>query len=327
MLPPARLIPLGLLALSVVRRSGHSSSKGGYLAAPEPSSSTYAVKELHARLPEVVDHAGLSCDEVVELWGVQLMPGQLSAEKAALLKSFLRARDWNVDDATFMLGEALRWRRDFHGGVDALQPAQFAPLPCDPFTCDENGRAMVHISMGRVNEADFANVQQFVAWRVCMLEQLMHRLDFSRGCEPRYTMVLDCRGMRPYHVSGAARRCAKALSLVLCDNYPDFIERVLVVSPPRLISLAWSVMGPFLPHSFSSAVIICDDNAAARMIGAHLQSPPSCTSKHNTIKILLSSVVGWIAHKVRAALTIASCLARHASEHLTPLELAAASSA
>jgi len=305
-------------------------------AASVPPDASLAVQELHRRLPEAFQRAGLSRSASVRLWGVVLTPDELSGPSAALYQSFLRARDWNVDDSTFMLGEALRWRRAAR--IESLRPTQLPPVfPADRFSHDDSGRCSVLISLGPAPDKVFDDVQAFVTWRVCMLEQLMHRLDFSRG-EPRYTLVLDCRGMRPGHVSRTARRCAKALSAVLCDNYPDYIHRVLVVSPPRLLSLAWGVMGPFLPQAFSNAVQMCDESTAARKSGLLLETHATTSRpiirKPNSLTVMLSSMFGWIALKMRAALTIASWRLTHllpevasifAPERLALLELAAAS--
>jgi len=322
-LPPAQLVA-ALLAMSSLRRRiappVHPKS-----SLPSTDAST-AIGLLHERLPEAFQSAGLSRSASVTLWGVQLSADeQLTRGSAALLASFLRARDWDVDDTTSMLGAMLHWRRDYHS--EALRPSQFT-LPCDRFAVDDSGCASVSISIAGAGEDVFDDVQRFVAWRICMIEQLMQRLDFGGG-EPRYTLVLDCRGMQPYHVSRAARRCAKALSSVMQDNYPDFIGRVLVVSPPRLISLVWGAMGPFLPQSFSDAVQMCDEAAAARAMGGELEKLPAhacAQSSSRSFAVLLTSMFGWLAHKVRAALTMATELATIlAVEHPTPLELAAAS--
>ncbi|KAL3915400.1 MAG: hypothetical protein SGPRY_007233 [Prymnesium sp.] len=203
-LSPSQIVT-AVLTLSALRSRGRAHHPQ---LSPTPSDqqrTRVAIDQLYARLPEAFSKAGL-LGRSVELWGVTLSTAHSpSAAERALLRSFLRVREWDVDDTVYMLGEAL---------------------------------------------------SLFVLVQVCMLEQLMRLLDFTCG-EPRYTMVLDCREMHAWHISRSARICAKvridphALSSVMCDNYPDCIERVMLVSPPKIISIVLNVLGPFLPQSFS----------------------------------------------------------------------------
>lgn len=42
------------------------------------------------------------------------------------------------------------------------------------------------------------------------------------------------------------------------DNYPDFLERILVVNPPPFFAFAWNLLRPFVPRHFGKLVQLHD---------------------------------------------------------------------
>jgi len=115
----------------------------------------------------------------------------------------------------------------------------------------------------------------------------------------------------------------------LCDHYPDFIDRVLVVSPPRIISLAWSALGPFLPRSFAEAVQVCDESEAARIVAIHLHALPidqhaAERGELMSFAVVIQDMFGWLALQFRDMLQRATELALCTSDRLSALDLAAA---
>jgi hypothetical protein len=217
-----------------------------------------ALKAFHMRLRETLPGP-------VELWGVRLATPRMNAQEAAILSSFLNARDWDVEDATTMFHSSMRWRRSF--GVDRLSASQFEDFPCEIFRGRDNqGNLLVVLRLGELRGDCFKDMQRFVRWRVYMQEALNSQLDFAKG-EPLYKLVLNCEGFSTGHFSKAARRCAKELSRVSQDNYPDYLGQILICSPPPIFAFAYGILRPFLPRNF------------VKLIKVHKGDEASCLAK------------------------------------------------
>ena len=213
-----------------------------------------AVEKLHERLQELLP-------KPVELWGVKVgtRSSLVGAEEKAVLASFLRARDWDINDAYFMFKSSLEWRKIF--GVDKLQHNQFGDMPRERFAGrDRHGRLLVVLRLGELQASNFNDLDKFVRWRVYMQEALNSQLNFASG-EPSYTLVLNCEGFTRGHFSKAARQCATELSKVSQDNYPDFLHQILICNPPGIFAFAFGVLRPFLPKNFVSMIQVhqCDE--------------------------------------------------------------------
>ena len=211
-----------------------------------------AVRALHERLRDTI--------APVELWGVKVPSRSLGPQETALLSSFLRAREWSVDDAETMFKESLLWRREY--GVARLRAAQFGEFPSEVFRGrDRDGHLVVVLRLGELDGACFDDMERFIRWRVYMQELLNARLDFGAG--PAYTLILNCEGFSTGHFGKAARRCAKELSRVSQSYYPDFLAKIIVCNPPPIFTLAYSLLRPFLPHNFVQLIQVCNADEAS----------------------------------------------------------------
>lgn len=146
----------------------------------------------------------------------------------------------------------MEWRREF--GVAELRSSDFGDMPREIFAGrDEQGRLIVVLRLADLDGRSFEQMERFLRWRVMMQEALNAQLNFASG-DPRYTLVLNCEGFTKGHVSRAARRCAKELSRVTCDNYPDFLNQIWVCNPPPVFVVAFGVLRPFLPANFVNMI-------------------------------------------------------------------------
>jgi len=210
-----------------------------------------AVHELHAALAPELGSSG------ADFWGVQLTANQvggLTLPQFTLLRSFLVARDWSVADAASMVACSIRGRQE----ANVIASSDNAALPSEPLGTDSSGRVVTICSFGALPADAFCDPKGFVAWRLGLLERLMRELPFASG-DPTYTMVLDCRGMRPHHFSRPARECFRALQKVCCDCYPDLIARIVVLHPPPFFASACALLRPLLPTNFAQVVRFGED--------------------------------------------------------------------
>ena len=248
-----------------------------------------AVRELHKKLR-------VTLDRPVDLWGVRVASrGSIGTEESALLSSFLRARDWDVDHALHMFTSHVAWRREF--GVDKLSAKEFAGLPCENLFNDRDskGRLIVMLRLGDLDGESFEDMERFLRWRIYTQERLNAQLDFHRG-EPAYTLVLNCDGWGMGHFGKPARQSAKELSRVCQDYYPDYLGQILVCCPPPIFAFAYGLLRPFLPRNF------------VKLIKVHNGDEESCLTREAGVR----------PSRARAARRAASARERRPELHSLP---------
>lgn len=207
------------------------------------------------RLPSALQSAG--CGSKATLWGVTLSSGSAEdPQAAALLRQFLQARKYHVEKTAKMIEGTLRWRREY--GVERLRASDFADLPADEIApqADADGHSVVTLRLGAVPKSAFVNRARYLRWRLCMQEAGLRSLALGRedAARPGYVYVLDCEGLKAFHVSKAARRCATDLTKVMMQCYPDYLKGTRIINAPGFVAATWAVFRQILPVSFSSGV-------------------------------------------------------------------------
>ena len=112
---------------------------------------------LHARLRSTALH-----DD--SLWGVPLT-SEPASDSRHLLRRFLEARDWDVDQAADMIEGTLAWRSEF--GAAATQADAFPGSECGR---DDSGSAQIVLRLEHVREDAFADVARYARWCVSLHE-------------------------------------------------------------------------------------------------------------------------------------------------------------
>ena len=223
-----------------------------------------AMNELAAKLPQILARSGCaSSASSSTLWGVSLTSDD--NERASLLAAFLRAREWDVAKAETFLLQTLTWRRlnglDVGGanGLDAASEragSADVAFPDDVIATREladasdSPRMLVVLHLGAVGREALGAAEAIVAWRVRMQEKACAALREHWATAPRgptYTLVLDCRDLRPFHFGRASRRSLGALTSVLTCYYPDFVDETVVVNAPGFLRGVWGLVSRLMP--------------------------------------------------------------------------------
>jgi hypothetical protein len=244
-------IPRALLAAALLRRGGVlvPVSRQPALVPCGPIPSAVGASPLVASLSDEENAVIQLRNALVQvglgsasLWGVEL-----TAESGApLLRQFLRARRWSVDEARRMLQGTLQWRRE--NGVDELcSVASFGDgMPADRIIGRRGAGPLVLATLpGR---AALTDVKRFVRWRVAMQEAAIRTLCLTQSA-PAFTMIMDVSGLRRFHLSKEMRCCTAELTHIIQNYYPCFLSRLIVVNTPPAFSCAWTLLRPVLPPS------------------------------------------------------------------------------
>lgn len=219
------------------------------------ASEAEAVLALSQRLPAILAAAGSPAS--LKLWGVSMALD--TPERSSMLSAFLRAREWSVDDAEYMLKQMLTWRRQ--EGIEQMAASHEADerFPADDIRtvvdADGQRRTYVVLKLGQLSRASFDDVEAFVRYRIAEQERTCEYL--GSGAEggrhwstaprgPTYTLVIDCQGLS-WGALRDGRKVIGGMKEVFMNYYPDFIGGTLIVNAPGFVSATWGVVSRLMP--------------------------------------------------------------------------------
>lgn len=172
----------------------------------------------------------LFLDFDVSIWGVPLLKDERSD---VILLKFLRARDFDVEDAYVMLSNTIKWRRDFKVDEffkedlgDDLEKVVFM------HGHDKEGHPVCYNVYGEFQNKElyiktFGDEERrlrFLRWRIQFLERSIRKLDFTPGGINTIFQVSDLKNS-PGPGKKELRIATKQALQVLQDNYPEFVAK------------------------------------------------------------------------------------------------------
>jgi len=181
----------------------------------------------------------------------------------AMLARYLRAKRWHVDAAARAVSRTLAWR--LNAAVEGLTWAHVSSLGVDCGAAmrldvrDRHGRPVLCLRPGRVQQLD-ARTVQLLSYT---MEAMVRSMDTS-DCDARgagvdlsseqVLLLVDCTDWSLRAAPGrlAVRKCLKLLT----RHYPERLGTALVLNPPRLFSLLWAAVCPFLDARTTSKIHI-----------------------------------------------------------------------
>ncbi|KAG3114353.1 hypothetical protein PI124_g6848 [Phytophthora idaei] len=205
----------------------------------------HPINQLLKALPSLVTAA----NGYNEVYGVTLDPSGPFSTKL-ILQKFLRANANDVEKAKTQLGETLVWRssfkpletldekfsKDIFGGVGYVIEIEGVPG-------SENKKDIVTFNIyGAVkdNKATFGNLDQFLRWRVALMEKGIQKLKLNEATVPIPDYGPD--------VKVASRKTIDVFSKV----YPEMLSRKFFVNVPVVMGWMFTAFKLFL-----SAETVC----------------------------------------------------------------------
>ena len=180
-------------------------------------------------------------------------PGAAWADDG-VARRYLRARKFDLEKATAMLQQTLRWRRE--SAVDTAWTAREAVVRSESATgklrvspsCDRDGRPMLVMCPRLENNAKGheANLQNLVYHmeRITGGRPLRGGSPLSASEDGKIVVVLDLKG---YSMSNAPpMKTSKATLAILQDHYPERLHKFLILHAPWLFIGFFKVISPFI---------------------------------------------------------------------------------
>ncbi|KVI12366.1 CRAL-TRIO domain-containing protein, partial [Cynara cardunculus var. scolymus] len=217
-----------------------------------------ALSDLRSRLEESILDFSLigeqykACENLkdVELWGVPLLPSRGSDKTDIVLKKFLKAKDYNVQNALEMLGNTIMWREDFN--VDKVFDEMFGSDLDDIGYIegtDKVGHPLCYQMYESIKERDILRrlrSNDFLRWRIKLMEGCVRKLDFKPDGADSVIQIIDVKDISRPFLNEIFQGSKKYFS-ILQDNYPGIIYRfykVMYVKPSAITETLLKFIDP-----------------------------------------------------------------------------------
>ncbi|CAG8552183.1 141_t:CDS:2 [Funneliformis caledonium] len=190
-----------------------------------------AVQDLKELLPEILK--GANAPENYSLWDIALDKDSKDERLDVILIKFLRARSLDVSQAKVMMTKAIEWRISFK--TDELLSETF---PSSTFAKvgfihkhDKEFRPVTYNLYGGINNQEvFGNLDQFIRWRVQLMEKAVKLLDFTNV--DQMIQVHDYNLVTISSYDKTVKQASKLITELMQENYPEFLAMKLFVNIP-----------------------------------------------------------------------------------------------
>lgn len=180
--------------------------------------------------------------------------------KDAHILRFLRARDYNIERAREMLVHSMAWRK-LHNIDQLLESYQ----PCEVLDqyysggwhyCDKDGRPLYVLKLGQM---DVKGLIRSVGEEAVLKHVLSVNEEGLRRCDQATqihgypvlgcTCIVDLEGLSMRHVWRPGVRALLRIIEVVEANYPETMNRLLIVRAPRVFPVLWTLISPFIDEN------------------------------------------------------------------------------
>ncbi|KAM0415731.1 hypothetical protein ACHAPT_013316 [Fusarium lateritium] len=196
-----------------------------------------------------------------EMWGVELSDINHVPTRVVLQK-FLRANNDDVPDAERQLCMALEWRKKMKPTALVTQTfnkKKFNDLGFVTVHKDETGKETIITwnIYGAVknNKATFGDVQEFIKWRVAIMELSIQKLKLDQVTEPipeggedpyQMVQVHDYQNVSFFRMDPAVKAASKETIAVFSMAYPELLAHKYFVNVPAIMGWMFGAMKLFL---------------------------------------------------------------------------------
>ncbi|CAJ1968164.1 unnamed protein product [Sphenostylis stenocarpa] len=176
----------------------------------------------------------------IALWGVPLLPSKAHEGTDVVLRKFLKAKDFKVNEAFDMLQKTLIWRRE--NSIDGILEEDLASdFGNAGFLCskDREGRPVSYEVCGvfkdrRVYKKTFGSrirSDKYLRWKIQLIEKALKKLCFREGGVDSIIQVFDLKNAPMQGTKELNSLTNKAL-ILFQNYYPEIIHKSIVVYAP-----------------------------------------------------------------------------------------------
>ncbi|RIA86330.1 CRAL-TRIO domain-containing protein [Glomus cerebriforme] len=217
------------------------------------------VKEFKNLLPDILNDVNVP---KYTLWGVELNKDSQDEKLDVILIKFLKARNFDVNQSKEMLTKSIKWRIEFK--ADDLLSETFPDLYRKVgfiHKRDKENRPITYNLYGGLNNKEvFGNLDQFLKWRVQLMEKGIQEIDFVNV--DQCIQVHDYNSVAYSNYDNTVKTASKAVSTIFQDNYPEFLAVKFFVNVPRWGDWLFKFISMFLSEQTKKKFFVASSGGA-----------------------------------------------------------------
>ncbi|KAM5586802.1 hypothetical protein ABKV19_005638 [Rosa sericea] len=226
------------IAVNGINKEKETSNEVEEVEAAKPNKQEDEQKEKTAEQKKKKVEFNINKD--IAIWGVPLLPSKEDNATDVILLKFLRAKEFEVNDAFEMLRNTLKWRKD--NNIDSILDENFGDDLSSISSMGGVGREGHPVCYSNFkllgNEELYNKVlgteekrNMFIRSRVQLIERAIQKLDFKPGGVSSIFMINDLNQM-PGPSKKELRNAIKQVFALHQDNYPELVARNIFLNVP-----------------------------------------------------------------------------------------------
>ncbi|KAK9383164.1 CRAL-TRIO domain-containing protein [Kockiozyma suomiensis] len=239
--------------------------------------------DFKSAIPAVVKEVDYS-----EIYAHNILDTESASVDSILLK-YLVANAYDVPAARAQIMATLKWRKEFRplsAAFEEIHDSKFDGLGF--ITEDESkpdGDIITWNLYGQAAgkpEVVFGDLDQFLRWRVGVMERGLQLLDFSSS-RTKIDQVHDYMNVSFLRMDPNAKRASKAAVAIFSSHYPELLGKKYFVNVPLLMGWMFSAMKLLVSkETLSKFVVLSYANQLVQYMGPEI--PETYGGKGKTLK-------------------------------------------
>ncbi|CAN0852760.1 PATL5 [Linum grandiflorum] len=249
-------------------------------------------KQLLIDLKKSESHDPAKGEVYINMYGVRLELDTIDERTDVILLKFLRAKDFEVQDAFKMLYRATQWRRKF--GINKLRLKVEDDEDSNSFGRvffmsgrSRGGYPVWYMACGAFQDkelydaafSDEAKKERFLKWRIMFIEKTMRKLDFRAGGISSTILVMDMKNV--VGLEHTAVEAFESTIRLLLNYYPEFVERRILINVPWWDLTCLGIEGPFMAQCKNDKVLFARPSKSSDILSRYVgeeEIPKRCES-------------------------------------------------
>ncbi|CAN0927381.1 PATL5 [Linum grandiflorum] len=184
-----------------------------------------------------------SASDEIYFCGVKLELDAVDDKTDMILLKFLRAKDFEVQDAFKMFSRTILWRKKHRINKlhleDEDEDEEYSKVFERVFFMSEQNmeghsvwcmvyRAFLDNELYHKAFSDKAKRQRFLKWKIRFVEKIMRKLDFRANGISSNVLIMDLKNFTS--LEETAFKAFESTLRMLLDYYPEFVERKIMIN-------------------------------------------------------------------------------------------------
>jgi len=205
------------------------------------------------------------------IWGVDVSwvhsettDAKEKEEGRTVIRKYLKASEGVVDTAVTRILDTIKWRKEFV--TEALLNRTFNDSFKDAgyvHKTDKQGRPVMYNIYG-VHQDIFSDLQEFLKWRVQLMEKGVALLDLPNV--DSMVQIHDYDGVSMFSSNEQTKAAAKETVKLFGDHYPELLSKKFFINVPWYMSGFYAFLKPFISSRTAEKFVICSSGYKEDML-------------------------------------------------------------